>query len=271
MNKHEKIIGMSHTALSLLSMIGVFIAVLLTIAAGTGLLYSWIYDPFVKGQIVPMLLGQDLLSLLSVPVLIGAVFLTRRKVMMGPVIWTGILLYITYAYALLAFGAVYTSLFLLYIALMGLSIYSMIILVSTIDDEMYQDRLAAMGSVKAKGIYLISLGTVVGIVWILILLRTMITSQPIIGINTVYVLDLTILLPAFILVGIRQLRRIAWRYFLAEVLFVKAVTLGLAIILGNLFSIASGWPVNIGLFGLFGLFTILAGGLLFMDFHKLSK
>jgi hypothetical protein len=271
MDKIIKNIGMRLSILSPLSMIGVFIAVLLAIAAGSGLFFSGIYDPYVKGQMFPMLLGQDTVSLLSIPILLNAIFLTRRKAVFGPVLWSGILLYVTYAYALLAFGAVYTCWFLLYIALMGLSVYSTIFLASTIDLEIYREKLAASGSVKAKGIYLISLGTVVGIVWILILLRTMIASQPIVGINTVYVLDLTILLPACILVGIQQLRHMAWSYFLAEVLLVKAVTLGLAIILGNLFAIASGWPVNIGLFGMFALFTVMAGGFLFMDIRTLRK
>jgi hypothetical protein len=271
MEKHYGKLGIDQNLLSLLSTVSILIAALLVIASGSGLLINSIYATYVKGQTIHMLLGQDLLSLICLPILLFAIFLTWRKAIIGPVIWTGILLYIAYAYALLAFGAVYNYLFLIYIALIGLSIYSLIILIVNINYRLYRDKLDAIVSVKVKGIYLIAIGTIISSVWVLLLIRTIITSEPIVGINTVYVLDLTLLLPAFIIIGIQQLRHITWSFYLAGVLLVKAVTLGLSIMLGDIISMYSGLQINIGLFGMFSLFTIFGGVLLYTDVQKMSE
>jgi len=74
MENHDCRLGISQKVLSPLSMVNIFIAVLLLIASGSGLIFSSIYDTYVKGQTVPMLLGQDLLSLISTPILLFAIY-----------------------------------------------------------------------------------------------------------------------------------------------------------------------------------------------------
>jgi hypothetical protein len=254
-----------------LSIISLVIAGILGISSGSGLLFQNIYTPYVHGQLVPMLLGQDLLSFICVPILLFAIILTFRKSFIGPIIWVGILIYITYAYALLAFGAVYSNYFLFYIALMGLSLYSIFFIVQSIDFVVYREILDFGIFTKIRGIYLIIVGVSISIVWIIILLRTIIYQIPIIGINTVYVIDLTILLPAFVFTGLQQLRHITWSYYLASVFMVKAVTLGLSILLEDLYSIQSGWQINIGLCIIFGVFTFIGAIIFLMDVNNGRK
>jgi hypothetical protein len=263
--------GKENTIPTPLLVLGIFIALLLAVASGGGLLFKNMYDPFISGPLLSMVSGQDLLSLFCVPVLLSAIYSAWRKSILGSMVWTGILIYVIYAYSLLAFGAVYTYLYFLYIALIGLSAYSIIYSIQSIDFGVYQNILDSEWSRKGKGSYFIVTGTVISLVWLIILFRTIFTKVPIIGISTVYVLDLTLLLPAFIITGIQLLRRSIWSYYAAGVLLVKAVTLGMSIILGNIVAVMNGWHIIIGLCFMFSLFTVIGGILLYADIRKLRK
>lgn len=246
-------------------------AFLVLLASGGSFILKDIYKPFVPGHLIPEAYGQDLLSLLAVPVMVFSLYAAKRDSVRGLILLSGILLYVAYAYALYAFEAVYNGFFLVYIALVGLPIYAVVGIVTHIQREAYRDRIKPQFPVKAVSLYLIAVAVLVGIIWTNFLLRAMVTQVLSEGINTVYVLDLALLLPAFVVVAILLWRGKTSGYLLAALLLVKAVTLGLSIMFGKVFAYAQGEAVSAGRVSMFGVLTLVGAVILMAYFQNIQE
>ena len=108
------------------------IGVLLMISAGGGFFVNGIYrdNPNFAVQAV----GQDIISLFVVlPILIISTILVYRGSHRARLVWLGVLVYLVYTYIIAAFTVKYNSLFLVYVALLGCSLYSLIGSLVTMD------------------------------------------------------------------------------------------------------------------------------------------
>jgi hypothetical protein len=226
-------------------------AFLVLIASVGSFVFKDIYTPFAPAGLIPFAYGQDLVSLLVVPVLILSLLLWRNSPH-GVILQAGTLLYIAYAYALYAFGAIYNGFFLVYIALVGLPIYALIGIITHIDGEAYRRRLKADFPHKVVSLYLIIIAVLVTTAWVSVLLPTIIKHTSPGGINTVYVLDLALLLPACVVGAVQLWQCQTWGYLLSGILLVKVVTLGLSIVLGQLFAFLRHGTFGVWQTGLFG-------------------
>jgi hypothetical protein len=244
-------------------------AFLLLLASGGSFVLKDIYVPFAPAHLIPEAYGQDLVSLLTVPFLILSLSAARRNSLRGLILLAGILLYVAYAYSLYAFGALYNVFFLVYIALVGLPVYSLIGIVTHIDGAAYRSRLKDHFPEKVVSLYLMSVAVLVMVVWIGILLRTMADRTLSVGINTVYVLDLALLLPAFMVAAIQLWRRQTWGYLLSGILLVKAMTLGLSIVTGKIFAYVRLGTFSTGIVGLFGILTLVGIAVLIVYLRKI--
>jgi hypothetical protein len=70
--------------------------------------------------------GQDIANLLSVPVLLVAGHLAGKGSARARHVWTGVLLFVVYAYAVYAFDVHFNRLFLAYLATLGLAGYTLL-------------------------------------------------------------------------------------------------------------------------------------------------
>ena len=246
-------------------------AFLVLLAAGGSFILKDIYKPFVPGHLIPEAYGQDLLSLLAVPVLIFSLYTAKRNSVRGLILLSGVLLYIAYAYALYTFGAVYNGFFLVYIALVGLPVYAVAGIMTNVQGEAYRSHIKPQFPTKAVSLYLMVVAVLVGIIWISFLLRAMATQVLSEGINTVYVLDLALLLPAFVVVAILLWRNKTSGLLFAGLLLVKAVTLGLSIIFGKIFAYIQGEALSLGRVGMFGVITLVGVVILMVCFQNIQE
>jgi hypothetical protein len=85
----------------------------------------------------------DLFTLVvGLPLLLGAMWLTRRGKLLGLLSWPGVLLYVVYIYVSYAIGVPLSVLFLAYVVLVALGAYTLIGLVASIDAAAVRQRLA---------------------------------------------------------------------------------------------------------------------------------
>lgn len=101
------------------------LAVLVVVGAGYGLLADGAY------RLVPELVeatwrAQDAVTLVTVPVLLAAIWRARRGSLRAHVVAVGVLTWLTYAYAHLALGAPFNAVFLVYVAILGLAGFGML-------------------------------------------------------------------------------------------------------------------------------------------------
>jgi len=110
------------------------IVILLTaVASVAGLLYGQsLYD----AKTLAALMATDVLNLVGgIPFLLVSLWLARRGSARGLLLWMGSQFYIAYGYAYYAFGARFNPLFLVYVALMALSLYALVWSLLVVDPE----------------------------------------------------------------------------------------------------------------------------------------
>jgi hypothetical protein len=185
-------------------------AVLSAVAAAAGLFSSTLYRdaPFWTEQAR----GIDLATLfLAVPILVVSLWLSRRPSALAKSVALGVVLYLAYNYAIYTTSIVMNRLALVYIAILGLSVWSLVLMVS--GDEWpptahsHSPRRLIVG-------FLLLVALLFGLLWLSQIASSTITGVPPgdlkrsgLPANPVYALDLAIFLPLAVVAAIGLLRR----------------------------------------------------------------
>jgi len=217
-------------------------AVLLVAATGYGLLASHAYR--LSSDIAAQGRGQDLLTLLTVPVLVWCSARARAGSLRAHLLWLGLLLYMTYTYITYAFSVPFNNMFLVYIAVLGLATYGLINGLLRIDVATVAPAFAATPRRTAAWALALT-SSAFALVWLADILpalpgglpqRRFAYDLP----NPVYVLDLAWLIPLVLTTAVLLWRAHPAAPALAAVLLVKLLTLGLAILAMAAFMLAEG-------------------------------
>jgi hypothetical protein len=238
------------------------VALLITLVSTVGLRWGsnglYGFDPNVTagvtastaGVLVPGFQAHDLFNLLvGLPILLGTLWLTRRGLLLGLLLWPGALFYLLYTYALYLVGAPFSILFVPHATLVALSAFTTIALVASIDGVIVQQQLAAVVPARIVGALLVALGCLTlgqdagGA--IATALGADIAADPVA--RHVWTVDLALEVPAMLLGGVLLWRRHALGYVVGGgLLFQFGLTpLGLAAMLA-LQPFLTGAPVEMG-------------------------
>ena len=237
------------------------VVVLLTAAAGAGLLTDVYRDnEWVSSQ----MRGQDFVSLVfGVPLLLVSEHLARRGSIRGLLAWLGGLGYVTYSY-LYIFGIAYNPLFLVYLALLVTSAYTLIRALIGLDPVQVWASFDEAAPTKTVARFLAGFGVVLGALWgVQAILATVTGDAPESVISSghptavVFILDLGLVVPLF-WIGGRMLRRgEPWGFVLAGILLMKGITEGLALLGMSLFMYLADHPdFDVTLAPLWALVTV---------------
>lgn len=205
------------------------IAVLAVAGSLVGILVGGIYARETAnwaGQSV----GQDIANLFLYPLLLGLAFLAARGSLRAYLAWTGLLVYSAYTYAIYAFAGHFGPLFLLYVALLGLSVYALIGSLTSVDAERVKASFRQVTSVRQTAWVLSVLVLVFLCLWLSADIPAILRNAPPrelrdsgILTNPVHVLDLSLFLPGLALAAAFLFRRRALGFVLAPVLLVAGI------------------------------------------------
>ncbi len=163
-------------SLTLVYALSLIIALIMTIASVAGLVYQTHIYP--AGETLYSFLATDAISLVvGLPALLGSMWLARRGRLIGLLCWPGALLYMLYVYITKTIGVPFSVMFMPYLCLVTLSVYTLIGLVASIDSHAVCQRLT--GNVPAR----LAGGILVGMTVMFVALNistvvTALTSQP---------------------------------------------------------------------------------------------
>jgi hypothetical protein len=124
-----------------------WIAILATVASAGGLLLQGLYrdNPFVTSAWK----GNDLVTLfIMVPILVAALRFAMQGSQRAQLVWMGALDYMLYNYAFYLFAAAFNGFFLIYAALLGLSIFALIFGLVDINRQAIANRFRTRTPVK---------------------------------------------------------------------------------------------------------------------------
>ena len=242
------------------------VATLASLATLVGLLVPGFYRD--APVLLPQLYGQDLLTLaVAVPALLASALFAARGSLRGYVAWLGTLGYLLYAYASYAFVAAFNELFLVYVALLGLTLFTLVGGLARLDAGMVAERFGDR-PVRSYVAFQLLVAGLVGLLWLgEVVPATLAGSIPPsvvaaeIPTNAIHVLDLGVVLPAFALSAYWLARRRPWGYAFTGVLLVKGTTLGLSILSMILFMLREGIPVALPQVVVFAGLSLLGAAL----------
>jgi hypothetical protein len=227
------------------------VIVLLLIMAGAGLFGQNVYDDFAPPKYVQESRAQDLISLaLGIPLLAAALIAVQRGRAWGFPLWAGVLAYELYVYAIYAFGGVYNIFFLAYIAVASLSLYGIVGVLNGVDGEWFQQSVGEKMPRRWIGGFFLLITLIFAAIWIASVLETISTGTEDSG-HLIFVIDLMIVLPAFVISAVKLFRRQVMGDVLAGTMLIKFDSLCIAIALGQLFRAMNGIAVESGLLSVF--------------------
>ena len=211
---------------------------------GRGLYY---YDTV---SIAAQAVAQDAVTLfVGVPLLITGIILTRKNSRRGYLLLTGTLGYFLYAYTSYVFLSAYNVLFLLYVALFSLSLFTFILAMMGLNPEQLKteidDRFPHSGIITFFWI----LAGFLTIAWTGRIVPALLAGVPPIGLESyttlvIQGLDLGIIVPTSALTAVLLKRRQAWGYALTAVILIKGLTMGMALIAMIIGMLMAGVPVS---------------------------
>jgi hypothetical protein len=178
--------------------------------------------------------GNDVVTLfVAIPLLAVAARMTIRGSLRGRLLLTGTLGFFLYTYLSMSMLTAFNGLFLVYVAIFGLSLFAFILCMMSFNLEdlphHFSDRLPR-GWIA---VLLFIIGAFLALTWLQRVLSPIFQNTvPLLdnGITMVIqAMDLSLIVPLAVLSGILLLRRSAWGYLLTSVFLLKTIALGLAV------------------------------------------
>ena len=244
------------------------IAILAAIAAGVGFFVEDLYRdaPLNAAQAV----GQDLVTLVvALPVLVISAILALRGSMRARLLWLGATGYMVYTYASYALAIRFNALFLVYVALLGCSLYALIGGLVTTDFARIKACFSRETPVKAVSIFLGVVAVLFYFMWLSedvpALLAGVVPQGVVDGeapTDVVHVLDMAWILPANVLAAMWLWRRRPLGYALAGTLLSFLSLLVLAIMSMIFFELIYGLAAGFGIAVFFGVVFAISLGML---------
>jgi hypothetical protein len=168
-------------------------------------------------------------------------------------VWIGVLISLMYSYVIYAFAVHFNSLFLVYVAILGLSFYTLLGSILRLHVDRLQPYFAANTKARPVSVFLLLVALLFYILWLSEDLPALFTGKLPQSLtenglltNPVHVLDLGFLLPAMIITAILLWRRRLLGYLLAIPLLVFIILTATGILAINLVLSSKGMPANPG-------------------------
>jgi hypothetical protein len=218
----------------------------------------------------PQAIAQDIASLAIVsPLWIILSILALRGSLRAYLVWLGVLTFTVYNYVIYTFSVPFGSLFLLWVAVLGLSLYALIGGVASINHESVKALFKSQRAVTFVAWFLIVVAILFALLWLSEDVSALLsgnTPQSVIDMavptNPVHILDLGFFLPAVIIASIMLLKQKQLAYTLSPAFIVFLILTGIPILITPIVQSARGQTAGWGVVVPIGTLTVLLLGLL---------
>lgn len=221
----------------------VIIAALVAFTSMVGLLAPWPYEQETESWVLQAW-GQDVGNIVAAAVLVACSVGAWRGSGRARQLWIGTLFYFLYAYAVYGFAVHFSRLFVAYVAVLGLAFWTLVAARSV----RVPPRASPAGRVRTfAASVLIATGAAFALLWLSELFPATLSGTPprsleIAGLvtNPIYVVDLAIVLPGMIVVGVAALRGRERGLSLVLSGLTFSVLMGLSIIAASILMLIAG-------------------------------
>ena len=203
------------------------VALLMVVQAGVGVVAPSVYRD--TGWVTAAWYGNDLVSLLvAVPLLIWALVAAGRGSLRAELVWYAMLGYAVYNYAYYLFGAALNAFFPLYAALFVLPVFALVLALGSVDAGAIAGRFTDGMPRRWIAGYMLFTGIGLAIAWTAQWAAYVFAgTMPSIGVEPfqlVAAMDLTFMIPWFVVGAILLLRRNPWGFLVTPIIILKGAT-----------------------------------------------
>jgi len=215
--------------LTLIYALSFIIAILMAAASVAGLLCQTSVYP--TDELLQSFLPNDVANLLiGLPMLLASMWLTRRGKLIGLLFWPGALFFVLYNYIVYVFAMPLNLAFLAHLALVMLSVYTLIGLLTSIDGKVVQQRLSGTVPERLAGGILAGLGLLFFMIVIGTIVNALISHTQIAETELALHIADFLITPAWVVCGVLLWQRKAFGYvaglgllFQASMLFIGLI------------------------------------------------
>jgi hypothetical protein len=245
------------------------VAALVVIASSAGITDPAIYAHETASWRVQGI-GQDWIDLIvAVPWLTASAIATLRGSRRASLVLGGGLAYTAYSFVIYAFDVHFNQLFLVYCAILGLSVYGLVGLGLGLGSAELRGWFGDRAPRRVASVMMMASAVVFALMWLADDVPAMIRDEPPASLadvglptNAVHVLDLSLVLPALFASGVMLWRRRGAGYVLATIAMGFCVLMDLNIAGIVIAMQRSGLPADLTLACVFGVVAALAAALL---------
>lgn len=188
---------------------------------------------------LPQALAQDIANLAIVaPLWLILAALALRGSLHAYLLWLGVLTFTVYNYVIYTFSIPFGSLFLLWVAVFGMCIYSLIGGVTAVDHKIVESSFTSRRAIQVVAWFLIVTAILFCFLWLSEDIPALLSNtrpQSLVDMalptNPVHILDLGFFLPAVIISGVMLLKGKSLAYTLAPSFIVFLILTGIPILI----------------------------------------
>ncbi|HEU4782158.1 MAG TPA: hypothetical protein VFS83_02340 [Ktedonobacterales bacterium] len=175
--------------------------------------------------------GADLVILVvAIPALVIAMALTARGSLRARIVWLGALGYILYNALFFAFAVAFNPLFLVYIAVLSLALWSLVALLMALDVARLRAHFTEHLPIRTIALYLIITTALFALTWLRDIIPALVSNTAPASLagtrmltNPIQVVDFAAGFPLTVLAAVWLWQRKAWGYALAGLFLVYGV------------------------------------------------
>lgn len=232
--------------------ISVFISALVTITSVLGIFFKGTYSRETEAWAVQAI-GQDYANLAVVFLLLICTYYLSKNSLRAYLIWLGAFIYLVYAFVIYAFFVHFSFLFLVYVAILGSSSYTLARgLMAAATTNLSPSFLSITRSRKIVSALLMLTGILFSALWLSEIVPDLLSGkipssliETGLWVNPVHVLDLGFVLPGMIITSVLLWKGKTWGFLMAVPLMVFLVTMGMGIIATFVISAMRGMPSSL--------------------------
>lgn len=207
------------------------------IAAAVGIATETTFVPMTE-EWADQTFAQDVADLLvAFPALALSGWLASRGSIRALLVWLGVLIALVYTYVIYAFDVPFGRLYLVNVALLGMSGWALAGAASAIRGDRLRAHFDDRTPTRSTGAFLIAIGVLFYAMWLAEDLPAVLRGstpetleEVALPTNPVHVLDMAFLLPACVIAGVALIKRRALGYWLAPALLTALATITVGIV-----------------------------------------
>ena len=246
------------------------IASLSLVAACIGVFNQDVYEKVISYDLLPGTVAQDVITIIASVVLLSLSLKANDTDKKKQIIVVSLLAYLFYGYGIYVIERVYNWLYLLYMAIVALSFWSVVYALTNINHDALVQAKAPNWVRNLSAGCLFFTAALFYILWTGQLLPLMLAGEKIEFFYSIFILDMAFVLPALVISGVLLIKKNVLGLIFAPILFFKAFTLLFSVGLGGLLKPFYGQIADTGETGFYLILSVIYLIFAVLNFWKIS-